>query len=189
MKKIISLFILITSLINCTAQTYPLNTFFEDVPDHSYMKDLDNHLSPYIGTYIGTYQGKEITLYITKEDYLLINTSGAKKYYQDVLHIKYIIKEIATGITLQDNINPVDPNRNEIISIGTNTLDNNSIALIYSGTNCGVGNGRIVLKMPTSNQISWSFYPNSTLLGPGECANLDKKVYLPVAKDLIFTKQ
>ena len=189
MKKIISLSILLLSIVACKAQTYPLNTFFENVPDYSYMKDLDNLLSPYVGTYKTSYQGKEVTLYITKEDHLL-HDRISKKFYKDVLRIKYTVKNISTGTILQDNQNPTDPNRNKIISMGTNALDNNSIDLSYSGTNCDVGWGRIVLKMPTSNQISWSYFPNSSLLTAESCPlSLDRTVYLPVAKDLIFTKQ
>ena len=178
------------STITCKAQTYPLNTYYEDVPNYSYMKDLDNFLPPYVGIYKAIYQDNETTLYITYNNKELIDTGlGNRKYYQDVLYIAYTVKKLSTGSILQDTRNPADPKRNEIISIKTNTLDNNSIALLYSGTNCGVGWGRITLKKISENQISWSYYPNSTMLVPGECANLDKKVYLPVTENLIFTKQ
>ncbi len=190
MKKIL-LFALFISLITCKAQIYPLNTFFEDVPNYSYIKDLDNLLPQYVGTYKATFQGNEITLFITKEDKMLIDYgSNDKKYYHDVLHIKYIVKKLSTGTILQDTINLIDPKRNKIISIGIALYDNNAIVLNYSGTNCGVGNGSIKLKKPTDNQISWSYYPDDSLLDIKECPlSLDRTVYLPVAKDLIFTKQ
>ena len=190
MKNVISIFALVLCLINCKAQTYPLNTFYEDVPNYSYMQDMDNYLPPYVGTYKSIFQGNEITLYITYNAKELIDTKlGGRKYYQDVLHIKYIVKKISTGAILQDTRNPIDPKRNKIISIGTYVFDNNAIALTYSGTNCMVGNGTIKLKKPAANQISWSFYPDSSLLIKGQCDNMDLNVYLPVTENLIFTKQ
>ena len=194
MKKIITLIVFTFSLITCKAQQqiYPLNTFFEDAPNYAYMKDTNNDLPPYVGTYKATYQGNEITLYIAKEDHLLIGTSGIRKYYQDVLHVKYTIKKLATGAILQDNQtpNPAGPKRNEIISMGTNDLDNNSVDLSYNGTNCGIGWGRITLKKISSTQINWSYYPNGSLFSDGKCPGSQNiKVYLPDTKDLIFTKQ
>lgn len=192
MKNIITLLILMASLIACRAQqqTYPLNTYYEDVPNYSYMKDFDNRLPTYIGTYKATYQGNEITLYITKNDMELIDTRlGGRKYYQDVLHIKYMVKNLATGNILEDTQNFTNLN-NEIISIGTNDLDNNSLSLHYSGTTCGLGSGEIILKKINSTQISWSFQYEALLLIQGECPNHQSiKVYLPKTSNLIFTKQ
>ncbi|WP_139166276.1 DUF6705 family protein [Chryseobacterium soldanellicola] len=192
MKNIITLFALAICLINCKAQQiYPLNTYYENAPNYAYMKDLDNYLSPYVGTYKATYQENEITLFITKEDmYLKDYGPGDRKFYRDVLHVKYIVKKITTGAILQENLNPANPRRNKIISIGTNTLDNNSIALTYSGTNCRVGSGRITLKKINNTQISWSYYPNDMLLSDGDCpGNPDIKIYLPDTENLVFTKQ
>lgn len=180
------------TILACKAQQiYPLNTFYEDVPNYSYMKDLNNYLTPYVGTYKATYQGNEITLYITKEDkYFKDYGPNDRKYYQDVLHVKYTVKKISTGAVLQDNLNPIDPKRNKIISIGTYELDNNSVALYYSGTNCGVGWGKITLKKVSSTQISWSYYPNDSVLTNESCpGNPDITIYLPDAENLIFTKQ
>ena len=180
------------TLIACKAQQiYPLNTYYKDVVNYSYMKDLNNYLSLYVGTYKTIYMGDEITLYITKEDKMLIDTRlGGRKYYQDVLHVKYTVKKITTGAVLQDNQNPVNPDINEIISMGTNDLDNNSLALSYSGTNCRVGSGRITIKKISNTQISWSYYPNDSLFTNGDCpGNPDIKIYLPDTENLVFTKQ
>ena|SRR6218665_1577926 len=189
MKKIISIFALILSIISCKAQIYPLNTFFENVPNYSYMKDLDNVLSPYVGIYKATYNGNETTLYITKEDKMLTDYgANDKKFYQDVLHIKYTVKKISTGAILQDTQN-VNTQDNKITSIGTRVFDDNAITLIHYGAGCGLGGGDVKLKKPAENQISWSFSPESTMMLPGQCTNVDKKIYLPEAANLIFTKQ
>ena len=192
MKKIIILLALATSLINCKAQqTYPLNTYYEDAPNYAYMQDLDNLLPPYAGTYKATYQGNDINLYITYKIKELIDTKlGGRKYYQDILSIKYIVKKIATGVILEDSQNTVSPNEKEIISIGTNIQDGNSIAFLYSGTTCGIGWGRITIKKINSTQINWSYYPNGSLFSDGDCPGSQNiKVYLPDTKDLVFTKQ
>ncbi|GAA5094953.1 hypothetical protein GCM10023210_27120 [Chryseobacterium ginsengisoli] len=192
MKKILLLLTIAISVINCKAQQqiYPLNTFYKDAPNYAYMKDLDNLLPPYVGTYKATYQGNEITLFITKEDHSLIDHSNNRKHYEDVLHVKYNVKKITTGSILQDNLNPPSPIRNEIISMGTNENDNNSISLRYSGTNCGVGWGRITLKKINSTQITWSYYPNDSLFSNGDCpGSPDITVYLPDTENLVFTKQ
>ena len=192
MKNILFILILITSMIACKAQQqiYPLNTYYEDVPNYSYMKDLNNYLPQYVGTYKATYQGNEITLFITKEDMHLTDYGpNDRKYYQDVLHIKYIVKDIATGAMLEDTQNQPNVN-NEIISLRTNDLDNNSLSLFYSGTTCGLGSGEIILKKINSTQINWSFWYEKQLLIQGECPNYQSvKVYLPKTFDLIFTKQ
>ncbi|MBB6371948.1 DUF6705 family protein [Chryseobacterium shigense] len=192
MKKILSLFALCMTLLACKAQQiYPLNTFYKNAPNYSYMKDLNNYLSPYIGTYKNTYQGNEITLYITKEDKMLIDTRlQGRIYYQDVLHVKYTVKNASTGAILQDNQNSIDPKRNNIVSMGTNDLDNNSVDLYYSGTNCRVGWGRITLLKINNTQISWSYYPNDMIFTQGDCpGNPDIKIYLPEAENLVFIKQ
>src|SRR6218665_3237492 len=188
MKKIILIFALILGIAACKAQTYPLNTFFEDVPEYSYMKDLDNVLSPYVGIYKATYNGNETTLYITKEDKMPRASSRNKKYYEDVLHIKYTVKNLSTGAVLQDTQN-TNTQDNKITSIGILVFDNNAIDLIHYGAGCGLGGGDVKLKKPAENQISWSFSPESTMMLPGQCTNVDKKIYLPEAANLIFTKQ
>jgi hypothetical protein len=192
MKKIISLFALAISLINCKAQQiYPLNTYYEKAPNYAYMKDLENYLSPYVGKYKTIYKENEITLYITKEDKMLKDYGpGNRKFYRDTLHIKYTVKNISTGVILEDNLNPTDPTLNKITSMGTNKLDNNSVSLYYDGTTCGIGWGRITLKKISSTQISWSYYPNDSLFSGNECPNSQNiKVYLPDTENLVFTKQ
>lgn len=192
MKNIITVFALIICLISCKAQQqiYPLNTYYEDVPNYSYMKDLDNRLPQYVGIYKTTYQGNEITLYITQNNMELIDTKlGGRKYYQDVLHIKYIVKNLATVAILEDTQN-LSYENNEITSMGTNDLDNNSLSLRYSGTTCLLGSGEIILKKINSSQISWSFDYRAVLLSQGECPNYQSiKVYLPKTSNLIFPKQ
>ena len=162
-----------------------------NIPQGGYVKDLNNELSPYVGIYKANFQGNEITLYITKEENREEKDIG-KTYYKDALIIKFKIKN-SSGSILQNTstINfPTDElSNNFIYSIGTKP-NINSVVFIYSGTNCGVGWGKILLKKLTNTQISWAFRTNSSVLTDQNCpGNPDIKVYLPVTEGLVFTKQ
>lgn len=189
--KIISLKIaLILSLIftiSCKSQTLPLNTALIDIPQNAYLKDINNELIPYIGTYKANFQGNEITLYITKEENKLMDY-GDQKFYRDALAIKYIVKN-SSGVVLQDTNNTNNTPKIELYSIGTRPYQN-SVIFFYSGTNCRVGWGKIILKKLNPTQISWEYRPNDIILDDSRCPpGTDINIYLPETKDLIFTKQ
>ncbi|WP_185209322.1 hypothetical protein [Chryseobacterium sp. C3] len=177
-------------VFSCKSQTVPLNTLLEDIPQGAYLKDLNNELAPYIGVYRSNFQGNEITLFITKENQKLI-PSSLKSFYQDILSIKYVVKN-SSGNILQDTQNMnFQPNqiRFSIYSMGTRPSQN-IVSLYYGGTNCGIGWGSIYLKKLNSTQISWEYEPNDRVIDSATCPpSVDKTIYLPETKDLIFTKQ
>lgn len=184
--KIIIAFSFFIHFWQCKAQqTYPLNTDFQIVSNYSYLKDIDNELQPYIGTYKASYQGNEITLFVSKQEHVL-KERAKKTYYMDMLLVKYIVKD-SQGNILQDTTNSFPKMR--FYSLRT-MPQYNAVVLYYSGTNCGVGWGTVYFRKINSTQIYWDYHPNSSLLNEGDCpGNQDIKVYLPVTKDLIFTKQ
>ncbi|MCU7612873.1 hypothetical protein N0B16_00305 [Chryseobacterium sp. GMJ5] len=150
---------------------------------------MNNELTPYIGTYRTSYQGNEITLFITKQENKLEKSTG-ETYYMDALIVKYIVKN-STGTILQDtqSMNLGDQSYFNIVSMGT-LPSRGSVALYYDGTNCGIGWGDIYLKKLNATQISWEYRPDDSLIDSATCPqSTDKTVYLPVMKDLIFTKQ
>lgn len=55
--KILGVFVV---LYKKAQQTYPLNTFPDDVPFGSYMKDLDNELLPFVGTWVSNFNKKTL---------------------------------------------------------------------------------------------------------------------------------
>lgn len=185
--KILLLLGLISSFLSCKAQQYPLNTDYDEVPDYSYLKDLNNELDPYIGTYKTNYNGKEVILYITKVNDKL-EKRPQKVFYRDVLTIKYIVKN-SSGTILQDTQN-TNLQTNGISSFRIRSYDN-TLLLAYEGTNCRVGWGTILLKKINATQISWLYQPNDRVILPGQCpGNPDLKIYLPETENpLIFTKQ
>lgn len=184
--KTIILFSFFLSFLSCKAQILPLNTSMTDIPLNAHVKDTNNELTPYIGIYRANFQGKEITLYITKEEDKLTKRLQ-KNFYRDALVIKYIVKN-STGTILQDTKNNNIPNI-ELYSIGTRP-NQNSVIMSYSGTNCGVGWGKIIMKKINPTQLSWEYRPNDIILDNSKCPQgTDINIYLPETKDLIFTKQ
>ncbi|ANF52761.1 hypothetical protein A0O34_20575 [Chryseobacterium glaciei] len=190
MKSLI-IFLGVFVVFSCKAQqTYPLNTYPDDVPAGSYLKDLNNELTPYIGSWNASFNGTQIFLFISKQPHKLIQY-GERKFYRDVLSIKYQIKN-SLGVILQDTQN---------MSFQSNQIEHtiyslrirptlNVISFNYGGTNCGVGWGSIRLKKLNSTQISWEYIPNSTIIDSNKCpSGTDINIYLPETKDLIFTKQ
>jgi len=173
-------------LYSCKAQqTYPLNTNYNNITNYSYLKDLNNELDPYIGKYEASYNGNQITLYINKQENKLISY-GEQKFYRDVLSIKFIIKN-SSGVILQDT-QSTNSQANQIYSLRINSQL--GVDLSYEGTNCSIGWGKIILKKLNATQISWEYRPNSLIIDSVTCPpSTDKTVYLPVTKDLIFTKQ
>ncbi|MBW3522612.1 DUF6705 family protein [Chryseobacterium sp. NKUCC03_KSP] len=187
--KTLIVIVLLISNISCKAQQLPLNTLMKDIPANAYVKDLDNELTPYIGKYKTNYQGNEITLFITKEENRPTKRMN-KNFYRDALSIRYIVKN-SSGIVLQNtqNMNIGNQTYFNIVSIGTIPALGN-VTLGYDGTNCGIGWGEIILKKLNPTQISWEYRPNSLVIDSATCPpSTDKTVYLPVTKDLIFTKQ
>ncbi|WP_170148968.1 DUF6705 family protein [Chryseobacterium defluvii] len=184
--KLLFTLVLTMSLVSCKAQTLPLNTAFSTIPNGAYLKDTNNELAPYIGTYKANFNGNEITLYITKQENKL-EESSHKNYYMDALIVKYIVKN-SSGTILQDTQNNNTYNI-KLYSISTRTAQN-AVNLAYSGTNCNVGWGKVILKKINSNQISWEYKPNDITTTADKCPpTLDTTIYLPETKDLIFTKQ
>lgn len=177
---------MIVNSISCKAQTLPLKTALDDIPANAHVKDINNELLPYVGTYKTNFQDQEVTLFITKENDRL-EIRSKKQFYRDALIIKYIVKN-SSGTILQDTQNISIP-KIELYSIGTKPSQN-SIIFLYSGTNCGVGWGKIILKKINSTQISWEYLPNDIILDDNRCPpGTDINIYLPETKDLIFTKQ
>ncbi|WP_129038428.1 DUF6705 family protein [Chryseobacterium sp. CH21] len=176
---------LMINTLSCSAQTLPLNTPFASIPNGAYIKDTNNELTPYIGTYKGSFDGKEITLFISKQENKL-EKSTQKNYYMDALIVKYVVKN-SSGTILQDTQN--NSSDIEFYSFKMRSAKN-ALEFIYTGTNCHVGWGSIYLKKLNVTQVSWEYRPNDITTTESKCpSTLDTTIYLPETKDLIFTKQ
>ncbi|MBK1894719.1 DUF6705 family protein [Chryseobacterium paridis] len=186
--KNIILFSFIASIICCKAQSQvlPLITATSNIPNNAHVKDLNNELTPYIGNYKANFNGTEVTLFITKENDKLIDY-GEQKFYRDALVVKYIVKNSA-GAILQNTQNNNLP-KIYIYSRKIRSTDS-AVLFTYSGTNCRVGWGDIILKKISTTQLSWEYRPDDIILDSSKCpSGTDINIYLPETKDLIFTKQ
>ncbi|WP_144283639.1 DUF6705 family protein [Chryseobacterium echinoideorum] len=184
--KIIIIFAVLLSVINCKAQIYPLNTRMDDIVQGGHVKDLNNDLNQFVGIYKANFEDKNIILYVTKIENKLEEIPN-KEYYTDAVVIRYTVKN-SSGAVLQDTQNNT---QNDFYSIWSAPQEN-AVVLHYPGTNCGVGWGRVFLFKISSTQLSWEYRPEGRIFVDknSECpGNPDTKVYLPVTKDLIFTKQ
>lgn len=188
-RNCIIIFGFIFSFISCKAQTiYPLNTYPLDVPVGSYLKDLNNELNPYIGRWKASHNGKYINIEIIKEEHKSFRLPDKVNYFfQDVLVIKYTIKD-SNGNILQSNTSSTNDNdKNFIASI---SIRPSGVYMFYTGNDCGIGLGEIIIKKINNTQLSWSYYPKTRSLTTSNCFNLGNiQIYLPVTENLIFTKQ
>ncbi|PKF74681.1 DUF6705 family protein [Chryseobacterium sp. PMSZPI] len=177
------------AVFSCKAQQiFPLNTFPEKIPVGSYIKDLNNELNPFVGIWIGHYNGKSVKLEIVKQEHRSFRLPNLLDvYYQDALIVKFEVKDSNNNLLQSNSTTQHEYDKNFIASM---YLKNDTVNLYYTGTNCGVGWGTINLKKLSDNQISWSYYPNSTTITTVNCSgNPDMKIYLPDTENLVFTKQ
>ncbi|WBZ93891.1 hypothetical protein PGH12_10425 [Chryseobacterium wangxinyae] len=189
MKKHILLQLFMFLAIACKAQTYPLDSDYKIVPNYSYLKDISNALLPFVGDWKANYNGNEIVLKIDKVDHHL-NNFDVKKYYQDVLFIRYIIKNSQGNVVESTmNFNITDSN---IISDMTFSNEN-MVSFTYTGGQCTVGWGEINLQLTDTTHFIWNYQPESTAVTNKNCSNYPTggiKINLPYeSADLIFTKQ
>ena len=188
MKNLILLAMLFSSF-SCTAQ-YPLKTDYTEIPNNSYVKDLNNELPSFVGIYKANYQNNIITLNLNLENHKFIN-GVLNNYYIDLIKIEFRI-ESSNGLIFYDTQNQNIPQNELKHTIRSMWVEENGskLLLYYGGTNCGVGWGQIELTKSNSNQLSWKYEPNSTIIDDTTCpTGTDINIYLPVTQGLVFTKQ
>jgi len=175
----------------CKAQqTFPMSQSAVDMPENSYFKDMNNELDYLEGTWKSDFNGKNITLYITKEIKKPFEIFD-KNYFTDQLIVRYEVKD-NNGTILQSSTNKnfVNDVKYMIKSGGINIYGNNEVNLVYAGGNCSVGNGELKFQKLSATQFYWSYYPGTAVMNSVNCPpNLDYHIYLPETENLVFTKQ
>lgn len=184
-KKMRLLIFVFWGLISCKAQIYLSSSTSEILKSH--LETTNNDLQSFVGTYSSVYNGNLITLYINIENNKSFNF-GTKKIYRDVLSVRYIIKN--SSRVLQSTKDIMFSDENPIHAIyGLWVTENKKITLKYYGTNCNVGQGKIILKKINTTQLSWEYRPDKIKTASQKCIdNSDTTIYLPETKDLIFTQ-
>ncbi|KFF07880.1 DUF6705 family protein [Chryseobacterium luteum] len=180
----------ILAVFSCKAQTiYPLLTDNSNIPDHSYIKDLDNEYDSFVGTWKSNLSGKTVILKITKVSKKQLQKLG-QSYYSDVLIVQYSVQD-NNGNIIENNISS---NLNDYKIISTLYSKKAHVAkLYYQGGKCQVGWGGISLKMIDSTHFKWNYQPESTVVTNKNCSDYPAggiKINLPYEPaDIIFTKQ
>lgn len=185
MKNIFLVSIILLSFSCRAQQTYPLDTDYETVANYSYLKDNNNELIPFIGTWKAIFDNKEITIKVDKIDHHY-NKLGTHIYYQDMLFIRYSIKNVQ-GTVIKSTMNlPISQSGIE----SSTFFPNQVLSFIYSGGDCQYGWGDVDLKLVDATHIKWRYQPEDVILTNLNCPNgADTTIYLPKTKDLVFTKQ
>lgn len=186
--KSIPFFILFLTF-SCKAQQYDLDANPYNLPQNAYMKDNNNFLNQYAGTWKASFDNKVYVLTITK---FVNKKNDTLDLFQDMLDIKYSVLTADEVLTINTNQNLYFSKTFDNHSIYSFWMQNdgNKVRLTYSGTNCGVGWGLIELTKLTNTTFSWSYSPNSSNINDNDCpSGQDLKIYLPIVKNLIFTKQ
>ena len=191
LKTILFLLGWLTITLSCKAQQIvPLDTYPTHIQNNDYLKDINNELDFFIGTYQTNYQGNTYTLYITKVIKQPFYDGVSANYFQDVLSMRYTIKN-SSGQTIEDTHNMTfAPNQRDFTIYSLSSFDSSKlVAFFYSGIGCSIGNGSIIFKQISGNQFSFKYRPGEYLY-PFDCPNLtENDVKLPAVVDgIIFTK-
>ena len=112
----------------------PLSTYV-DVPNGTYIKDMQNVYLPYIGTWKGvTSDNKEFTLQLVKFTKHLSSFPNGSYYYQDELVGKYQLKDLTTGTIISNTLSAFDYKDYRIYALGEPT--NGILDLTFIDTVC-----------------------------------------------------
>ncbi|MBS7256494.1 DUF6705 family protein [Flavobacterium branchiicola] len=191
MKKIIILGFIMLLTLSCKAQTIvPVEKMGDyldagdGIPDNTYMKDINNLLTKYVGTWKGSYKTKNYTFYITKY------TSTLDKVTIDELRIRYLITSVF-GTVLEDT-RSVPETGPHIIKGSYFNKDLTSYASDFVGNNSMCGNKGTIftrIKNNTNTQMFLSFEPDHIMISEGTCPGL-KLAELTFPRDgFMLTKQ
>ncbi|MCS3867544.1 hypothetical protein J3D55_000460 [Chryseobacterium ginsenosidimutans] len=185
MKNII-LILSILFTLSCKSQTYPLRTY-TDVPDNSYLKDMNNELNDYVGTWKATWNNKTIYIYIFEE---INKYNNSLNIYKDYLIIKFKVTD-ALGNILFNNTNL---SNNDAKIFGSNFKGGTDTYSLGYGDDdlCGKwGLIRINFTDSTKTQLNWVYSEQENWLEP-DCFYynypLDQRPE-PLPQSAVFTKQ
>ncbi|UCA58098.1 hypothetical protein KB553_13665 [Chryseobacterium rhizoplanae] len=190
MRNGLTILAIFTVVFSCKAQQQilPLNTSAYKIAANAYFKDLNNELNYYTGTWKAVFQDKIIILQISEQIKVPIELFD-KNFYRDQLFIRYEVTK--NGIVSESTLNKDFTNDIGLSIKSAYTQDNgNSVTLLFSGGNCSVGIGTIILKKINATQFSWGYYPGTTTRIDTFCPpDKEYKIHLPETENLIFTKQ
>ena len=138
----------------------PLNTLSYNVPNGTYIKDIDNIFQPYTGTWQGTWQGKLLILEIEKVSHKLNSSLDGSYYYEDQLIAKHKVVQTATGSTIESTMEISNLENAKIESLGY--PKDNEFDFLYSDRDKCYNTGRFRLEgNPATNQLQYFYFYES----------------------------
>ncbi|MBT2622441.1 DUF6705 family protein [Chryseobacterium sp. ISL-6] len=185
MKKILILLALHFILLSC-AQIFPLNTN-TDVPNNSYIKDLNNELLPYEGTWSGIWNNKTFFLNLKRVKKYMDHKEN-NPYYKDVIVGRFKVLN-SSGNILYDNTGLVDQDT-KIEGIGF-IKNTSKYTLFYVDPDiCNISGNIYIDFVNTSNtQLNWKFMDTTDIID-SSCQYYNSNPFpQPLPKNVILTKQ
>lgn len=109
MKNIILIATILVNSLLFSQQIYPLNTSAANLPNGSYLKDLNGELNSYVGFWKGMWEGKTLYIEFRKIKYYLGTTPTNGIYKDKILGERKVIE--ANGTVSIDRISNFDNNQ------------------------------------------------------------------------------
>lgn len=191
MKKITVLGCVLLFTMSCKAQTIvPVEKSIDyivaqnGIPKDTYLKDVNNLFSRYLGTWKGTFENNNYTFIITKVKDAFLGVS------EDKLRVRYLITSL-NGSILEDTRNLSDTSP-YVIEGSYFSKGAASYVLNYLGKNsqCGQkGTVFIRMKNATYTEMSLTFEPAKVFLTEDTCLGLKLAKQILPKEGMRLTKQ
>ncbi|QIY91900.1 DUF6705 family protein [Chryseobacterium gallinarum] len=184
MKNILSI-ICLAVFTGCIGQTVSLETMaqcnqFENCPNASYVKDINNSLNKYVGTWKGNRDGKNYEFNFIKKE----NIGETQKWDMLIGRVKITN---SNGVVEYNNFDRTD---GETKFTGFNFQKNlKAYIMFFTGDKSGCidyGNAYLIIKPETPNKMSITFLPDYDIVTQ-DCSGF--KTTLPTEKVISLTRQ
>lgn len=183
--KLFQLLLLFIISFTCKAQIIPVENHFNypnEIPNGTYIKDVNNVLNKFTGTWIGSYDNKnyEVVIEQTTISYLQI--------LNDILLLRYKITD-ANGTVLLNTL-PL-PDDSDYVVMGEYVNPSGSYQLDYGGYEYDCGqSGTIFIKTFNNNtQMKLYLYLGESPYNEIDCPNGFAEQVFPTHTQIILTKQ
>lgn len=192
MKKIIFIIGVLLISISCKAQIIPVEEHINyldneiEIPDGSYIKDINNKLGKFVGVWKGVYNNRNYEFRVSK----VVHTSKIRDLKIDKLKIKYKITEM-NGDVVEDTTGIIGDSY--LIITGLYLSSSGAYVLYYQGRDSSCGqNGDLFINLMHNTIDKMVVYKaglqEHTI--EGDCPNGEAEQYFPIeASGLTLTKQ
>ncbi|WP_166924639.1 DUF6705 family protein [Flavobacterium poyangense] len=188
MKKIITLASLIIITLHCKAQQIvPVEKMIEyrdadtEIPDRTYLKDVNGLLDKYLGTWKGTYDSKSFTFVITKAKHDFLGISV------DELQIRYLITTLS-GEVIEDTRSL--PNADALVIQGdyiSKSLGYYVLNYFGKNTECGQSGEVFISTTKDNKQMKLFLAAYQGIIDGSKCPKVAEQI-LPT-KSMFLSKQ